>query len=86
MATGDNFPELPQVPVESRRIALGFKDLDSGEVHKKVVFIRLMDDVPLEEVANRFALSAKILGGMTTRQMTEILNASDVRISYTAEE
>lgn len=77
----DQFPELP-VPINSRAIALGFQEVSTKEILKKVVWLRQMDDATLADVALRFVLSTKLLNGLTLIQLQEALNGTDLRIYF----
>ena len=75
--------QFPEIPLNSRRICLGFQDLDSQRVLRKVMFLHLAETMELEEVFERCILSLKILNGLTTSQLREAMEGTDLRIYYT---
>lgn len=81
MTTGDNFPELP-IPINSRRVVLGIRDLDAQKNYHRVVWLHMADSMPLEEIADRIVLCMKLLNGMTIEQLREAMNGSNLKIYY----
>lgn len=81
MDLGDNFPNLP-VPMNSRRVCLGYKCLETGRVLKKVLWLHKAEDVSLEEIAERVVLSLKLLNGLTLKQLREAHSGNNVKIYY----
>ena len=78
--------QYPQIPMNSRRICLGFKDLDKdGRILRRILWIHLAEDMELEEVSERCVLSLKILSGLTTSQLREAVLGTDLMIYYTKE-
>ena len=85
MTLGDNFPNLP-VPMNSRRVCLGFRDMDLQFNLKRVCWIHKADEETLENLADRFVLSAKLLAGLTLEQLREAHSGTNVKIYYDMEE
>lgn len=85
MTLGDNFPQLP-VPSNSRRVCLGFRDLETRTNHHRVCQIHNGENEPLEDIAERFVLSAKLLAGLSLKQIREAFSGSNVRIYWDMEE
>lgn len=85
MTLGDNFPNLP-VPMNSRRVCLGLKDMDEQVVYRHVVWLHMAEKMTLEEISERIVLSLKLLNGMEMVQLREAVNGSDVRVYWTVEE
>lgn len=81
MTLGDNFPNLP-VPLNSRRVCLGYKCMETGQVLKKVLWLHKAEDVSLEEIAERVVLSLKLLNGLTLKQLREAHSGNNVKIYY----
>lgn len=74
--------QYPQIPLNSRRICLGFRDLDERVNHLRVVFVNAGPDVPMDLIAERFVLSTKLLSGLTMEQLREAMNGSNLRVYY----
>ncbi len=84
MTLGDNFPNLP-VPMNSRRVCLGYKCMDTGQVLKKVLWLHKAEDVSLEEISERVVLSLKLLNGLTLKQLQEAISGTNVKIYFDVE-
>lgn len=74
--------QFPEIPLNSRRICLGFRDMDERVNYHRVVFINAGLETPLETVSERFVLSAKLLSGMTIEQLREAMNGTNLKIYY----
>lgn len=85
MALGDNFPNLP-VPDNSRKVCLGFRDLSNRVNFHKICHIHNGENEPLEDIAERFVLSAKLLAGLSLKQIREAYSGTNVKIYFDTEE
>lgn len=77
--------QYPEIPLNNREVCMGLLDMASKRVLKKIMYIHMAEEMELEEVFERCVLSLKILNGMTTKQLREALNGTDLRIYYTNE-